>query len=299
MDCQLVIAHRVCPVLSAKAVGFRTKLDLVRAGAESMRKALGGLAAKLVVVLDGCPTEYEQLFSLCFPAGCGVDLRFVRTPSIGNCATYAKQIEILRDEPDEMPVYLSEDDYLYDPAAFRKMLSCIKCSWCDFLTPLDHPDRYNDIDGQFGSREVRVCENWHWMEVTSTCCTFMTTAGCLRRAEGQLMRYARGSSDFATWLIVTRKALWRLPFLFAVALRMLLHLPVREALRQQARIWMRHPLAVLSAPRFRLWGPVPTLAVHVCDNSLPPGAAAYFATASAEEVERLVQKHLRPYPAFG
>lgn len=60
MDCQLVIAHRVCPVLSAKAVGFRTILDLVRAGAVSMRKALEGLAAKLVVVLDGCPTEYEH-----------------------------------------------------------------------------------------------------------------------------------------------------------------------------------------------------------------------------------------------
>lgn len=298
MHYQLVIAHRVCPALSRKAVGFGSKLDLVRAGVMSMRAALDGIATKFVAILDGCPKEYDRLFENCFPSGCGIDLQIVRTPSIGNCATYVRQIEILKEEPGETPVYLSEDDYLYASGAFREMLAFLKCAEVDFLTPLDHPDRYNNIDGQSVPRLIRACGSWHWMEVTSTCCTFLTTAGRLRRSERLLMMYVKGCTDFAMWQLVTRRALWRLPFLAGVAVRMLLHRPVRAALREQVLVWKRHPLTVLFAPRFRLWGPIPTLAVHVCNNSLPSGSSAYFKGPAADEVELLVQEHLRPYLGF-
>ena len=62
MKYRLAIAHRVCPALSKAATGFSDKLEMVKVTTSSLAKALNGIRAKLIVILDGCPIEYERLF---------------------------------------------------------------------------------------------------------------------------------------------------------------------------------------------------------------------------------------------
>ena len=108
----LTVAHRVCPALSKAASGYADKFSMVRDCSASLLAALKGVDVRLVVILDGCGDEYAALFS-------GAEI--VRTDSIGNQATFAKQMEILCAADSEF-VYFSEDDYLYRPEAFAAML---------------------------------------------------------------------------------------------------------------------------------------------------------------------------------
>ena len=143
MKYDIVIAHRVCPFLSKAAIGFRDKRSMVVATTASMAVALRGLVVRLVVILDGCP-DYEDIFVDAFGFSESIDLEIVRTGAIGNQATWGKQLEILSSVSNSDLVYFSEDDYIYSADAFQAMLDFIKTTDVDFVTPLDHPDRYNE-----------------------------------------------------------------------------------------------------------------------------------------------------------
>ena len=69
MNYDIAIAHRVSPALSKTSVGFTTKHDLVCATTRSLAEALERLDGRirLIVILDGCPPEYEAVFRRFFP----------------------------------------------------------------------------------------------------------------------------------------------------------------------------------------------------------------------------------------
>src|SRR5579859_1958352 len=78
----VAICWRIYPRVSGRPIfGFKDKLELVRVNAESFRAAIGGLRAKLWVLLDNCPLEYKNLIESVFQ---GVTLEIISLSGEGN-----------------------------------------------------------------------------------------------------------------------------------------------------------------------------------------------------------------------
>lgn len=275
MQYDLAIAHRVCPVLAKNAVGFSDKLDMVKATTASLARALTGLRVKLMVILDGCGADYDAVFAATFQNSNirGGEYESFHTPVIGNQATYAKQHEVLAAAAAEADfLYFSEDDYLYREDAFRAMMDFLKTPGVDFVTPLDHPDRYSHIVPESRRAEVRVSASGHWRTVGTTCCTFMTTRDTFRAAGRRLSAYGRGSGDGAMWLGLTKDRIFGFGNTVGAALRYATgRRKTAEGLEfTTLAAWRWHKWRLPFGRRYRLWGPMPTLAVHLCKPSLPP-----------------------------
>ena len=63
MKYELAIAHRVCPALAKVAARFTDKFEMVKTTTTSLANAIKGIRVKLIVILDGCPAEYEWLYA--------------------------------------------------------------------------------------------------------------------------------------------------------------------------------------------------------------------------------------------
>lgn len=267
MKPELTIAHRVCPALSGTAYGYASKLEMVKACSDSLYAALAGVDYRLVVILDGCGQEYASLFP---------QAEIIHTDSIGNQATFAKQLDILA-AADTPYVFCSEDDYLYKPSAITSMLQFLKEGGAGgFVTPIDHPDRYNATVTEPAASEIRISSTCHWRECGSTCLTFMSSADTFRKCVPIFRAYVKGEQDSVTWLGVTKFGL----FSPAVLSKSLLCLVLRCAGRKiwfgrflPLMAWYRHNFRVLMQKRYRLWSPIPSLAFHLSTNTIPPCCA--------------------------
>ena len=273
MKYDLAIAHRVCPILAKTADRFTDKYKMVEATTTSLANALAGIRVKLVVILDGCPSEYERLFNETFGSGKveNVDYSCISTPSIGNNSTYARQLEILSAVALEARyLYFSEDDYIYKDDAFVAMMDFLNQDGVDFVTPLDHPDGYQRDRESSMKSVVRVSKWCHWKEISSTCCTFMLKSDSIERAKKSLSYYADGGTDFIMGLLLTKKGVYSLSAVFGGILKYLFGRPHNWMTIIPALAWFRLGPRLMFAPCFRLWSPLPTLAVHLCTPSLPP-----------------------------
>lgn len=281
MKYELAVAHRVCPTLAKVAVRYNDKLTMVKVTALSLARALSGIRTKLTVILDGCDSSYEKLFDEIFANGAvsNVDYERMSTPAIGNHATYAKQQEILeRDLPESEYLYFSEDDYIYNPMAFRAMMDCLRQSDVDFVTPLDHPDRYVKLIPESRKVEIKVSEYCHWREVGTTCCTFMTKHTVFAESRKLLECYGNGGCDGTLWVGLTKDNI----FCFCAILKNLLRylFTGRNDWSRCIHVsaWKYHHLNLVFTRKYRLWGPMPTLAVHLARTSIPPFADALLLT---------------------
>lgn len=271
MKYRLAIAHRVCPALAKTASNFASKFEMVKATAISLSKAIKGIDVKTTVILDGCSREYEQFFDSVF-GGCKGYSR-ISTPAIGNAATYAKQLEILsRDASEAEYLYFSEDDYLYRSCAFLAMMDFLKVGGVDFVTPLDHPDGYQPDRERENAGVIRVSAHCHWREAASTCCTFMLKSSTFLAARKSLAYYTHGCADYLMWLLLTKKGVYSPSCVFGGATKYIFGRPRNWMNVIPACAWLKLGPRLLLAPRFRLWSPMPSLAVHLCKPSLPPFA---------------------------
>lgn len=85
------------------------------------------------------------------------------------------------DLPDEETVYFVEDDYLHrfgSPLAIEEGLSIDGIS---YVSLYDHLDKYKNSVGDHHDTKVFVTKSTHWKIAPSTCMTFATTVGALRR----------------------------------------------------------------------------------------------------------------------
>ena len=275
MKYELVIAHRVCPGLAKVAAFYDDKFILVKDTATSLARALTGVRTKLIVILDGCGVEYEELFDSIFGNSKikDVDYEVLKTPAIGNHLTYARQQEVLASYMDEGEYfYFSEDDYIYRHDAFRAMMDFMNKPGVDFVTPLDHPDRYSRRIPESQKVAIRVSNYCHWREVGTTCCTFMTSRRVFRETQERLSCYGRGWCDDTLWLGLTKdgvfnivNTVWQLIWYIISGRRDWSKCIVVSA-------WKCHHFHLLITRRCRLWGPMPSLAVHLAKPSLPPFA---------------------------
>lgn len=297
MNYDIVIAHRVSPALSKTSVGFTTKRDLVCSTTRSLAEALERFDGRirLIVILDGCPPEYEAVFRRFFPDSGAVRMDFVRTPEIGNQATFAKQIEVLLAAEDADLVYFSEDDYLYAPDAFKAMAKFIRHSGAAFVTPLDHPDRYNQRLEKPRPSAIRVSAHSHWRTVGTSCLTFMTSRDVLLRSHEALETYARGAMDGTMWLGITKEDVFNPAILFRAAIFFLFRVKAGFGAFMPLCAWKSHGACLLTRPRFDLWAPMPTLAVHLSSTSLPLFAEKFmprFVDLASESVRDLSLRYL-------
>lgn len=273
MKFDLIIAHRVCPALSKDAAHFTDKAQLVEKTSKNLFHALANIKTKIFLILDGCP-EYKHYFD---DPPKNIEIEIVETPSIGNHPTYAVQADVLKSAAAESKfLYFSEDDYLYVPDAFPEMMHFLSSSDVDFVTPLDHPDRYTHIIPESILTPVRVTNTRHWRKVGTTCCTFMTKSEVFLKAEKLIRTYGEGADDGNLWYGLTkdlvRNPLTYIKFIFEIIRNGKI---VAQSWRVASALkYFKHK--IWTTRKYSLWGPMPTLAIHLSKQSLSPAAKSIY-----------------------
>ncbi len=289
----LAIAHRVCPNLAKTAIGFDTKEDMVKATAASLTTAFREFSGdvNLTVILDGCPT-YRPFFTEAFSGLANVRLGIEETPSIGNQATYARQCAILLADQKADFVYFSEDDYLYKPQAFAAMADLLCRDNADFVTPLDHPDRYNHALTAPSPSKIRVTPFGHWRTVGTTCLTFMTSRKILHERADMIASFGTGAMDGTMWLGLTKEDVRSMRKVIPPIFAFLLRRKRPFGYYMPLCAWKHHGLRLLTTRTYTLWQPMPTLAVHLSSTSLPLGSEDFLPDEMRKDIAALSRQYL-------
>jgi len=260
----LAIAYRVYPEVSKPAQSLplgEDKYLLSEVCFRSFKNSLGTLRAKVWVLLDSCPPQYEGLFRRYLDPE---DLVMVRLEKAGNRATFARQIDILLEQCDADVVYFAEDDYFYLPGQFREMLEfLITQDDVDFVSPHDHPDCYR-LDLHRGPKWLRTHGSHHWRTAASTCLTFLARKEALAEHESVFRSYVRGNDDCALWLSLTKHRVFNPIVLVRYVLQGLFYWKVL------VKAWLYGWRQILFGRRLKLWAPVPGIATHLDAKALSP-----------------------------
>lgn len=258
----LVVAIRAYPGLSKKPAFFTRKLDLWEASVRSLAGALDGVNASVHGLLDDCPDEYEEILR----SHLGADIAQVRRlGKSGNQATWAMQLDLLSDLPEDQLVYLAEDDYLYVPGAFARSVDFQRAHRdVDFVSLFDHPGWYYGPDIQpIDHHALRWHGDRHWRTAVCTTCSFQSRARVLREARPALDAYGRGAYDMSMWMLLTRRFLCSPRFFLRT---------LREP--EMGRIWRsawKHSPTLAKVRRHSLWAPIRSLSTHLESVDLAPG----------------------------
>jgi hypothetical protein len=220
------------------------------------------LRIKYFIVLDGCPRDFEDIFTKNIRPE---DIEIIRTDKIGNLATFNKQLDILSTQADAQLVYFAEDDYLYRPDQFREMVAFFReHDPVDFLTPYDHLDYYEHrihLDAA-PSPEVRR-GNIIWKQAVSTCLSFLTSKEVLKETLPVFHTYGKGNTDSSLWLVLTKKygfgAMLKYWFSNKECFFML-----KKAMKYCFRRFF-------TGKRYHLWYPVPAIGTHLESRHISPG----------------------------
>lgn len=255
----LAVAYRIYPGVSKSPAYFRTdKFRLSEMCLRSFNRALGGLRARIWVLLDSCPKEYESLFREVFQFQ---DLEFLNLNKIGNVGTFGLQLDLLSSQTESEYVYFAEDDYFYLPDALPMMINFMRANPdVDFVTPYDHPDSY-DTSSRRERHLVRPFAERYWRTASSTCLTFLTSKKNLVRTESIFRTYCRGNMDCPIWLSLTQK--------YELA-DFRVHGSDWFRIKTWLKTWLWGYRAVLLGRRYLLWTPLPTLATHMESSGLSP-----------------------------
>ena len=252
----VAVAYRVCPAQSSHPPPFFAddKYKLAAHCLESFRVSLAGVRAKLFVLLDGCPPEYETLFRSRWPEE---DLEFHRYNGIGNAATFRQQVEILLRQQDVEMVCFAEDDYLWQPGAFGEAVRFMWTGLADFVTPYDHPDIHTTSLHRLPARPSILVRGRVWQPVVSTTLTFLTTRQTLAECRAEFLGgCGRRSADLALWLALTKRRLNPLLVLWWAPRH-------RHWAGSVALAWLFCWRQILFGRRYRLWACHPGIATHM------------------------------------
>ena len=260
----LAIAYRIYPKVSKPAAGLPLagdKLQLSEVCLRSLKHSLAGLRVKLWALLDGCPEAYADLFRKYFDER---DLVLVPLDSMGNRATFEKQIDILLEQEASDLVYFAEDDYIYLPAQFPRLIEFLQaCEDVHFVTPYDHPDCYN-LRIHRHPKWMRVHGGHHWRTAASTCLTVLMRKQTLQKSEAIFRSYGRRNLDCSLWLSLTKKCVFApvqfLRFAF-------LEPPFAKIM---AKTWIYGWRQILFEAPMQLWIPVPGFATHLDAQAMSP-----------------------------
>jgi hypothetical protein len=260
----IAVAYRIYPKVAAVAASLRCGHDkylLSEICLKSFKDSLSGLRAKIWVLLDGCPPEYADLFTKYFDPD---DVTLLPFDSIGNQATFGRQIDILLEQQDSNVVYFAEDDYVYLPGQFHHMIDFLsEHEDVHFITPYDHLDCYT-LDLHRQPKWLTVHGGRHWRTAASTCLTFLTTRQTLKKTEAVFRSYERRNFDSSLWLSLTKRRIFNLFFFGRHVVR------DRFISKVIMKSWIYCWRQILFGPRWRLWVPLPAVGTHLSAQSLSP-----------------------------
>lgn len=258
----LAVAWRIYPGVSKTPIIFPdNKFQLVKTCLQSFRLSAAGLRVRYFFILDGCPSSYNDLIRSIFDAA---DITIIETPSIGNWATFSKQIEILLHQTDADAVYFAEDDYLYRPGEFKKMLEMLhSANDVSFLSCYVHMDTFTHPIHQH-PKEQRLVNGQQWKTDSSTCLTFLTTKQTLLATKDVLLTYSKGNNDCAVWLVLTKtfvlNPLAYIRFFFTSKESFnILKMAVKYSFRY-----------FFSGKKYKLWIPYPAIGTHLEKDLVSP-----------------------------
>lgn len=262
----LAVAYRIYPNVSKPASGLpfgNDKYLLSEVCLKSFKESLDGLRVKLWVLLDGCPSQYGDLFRRYFQAD---DIVFVELEHVGNRATFRKQIDILLSQKEAETIYFAEDDYFYRPQQFQILLRFLKANKnVDFVSPCDYPDCFR-LEIHRGPKFVSMFERRYWSTASAACLTFLTTKETLKATEHVFRTYSQGNHDCSLWLSLTKKSVLN-PSKF-------LRCSVSKTRQAQARIlvkaWIWGWRQILYGRKWNLWMPIPGIATHLDASAISP-----------------------------
>ena len=258
----LAVCYRIYPKVSGRTIfGFKNKLSLVRLSLETFREALGRTKAKIWVLLDNCPVEYEKLVGDIL----GLSPQLILLGGEGNERTFARQIDLLAAQDASDLVYFAEDDYLYLPGSLEESVAFMKeHADVDFLTLYDHPDYRKMYIHRIHPR-VRTENDRCWRTVTSTCLTFMARRQALKETGEVFTSFARKNSDLGLWMAITKNRIFN-PWSCLRCLGDGLFVSASFGLA-----WRHSWRQIIVGRRRALWSPLPTLATHMSENGLAAG----------------------------
>lgn len=102
------------------------------------------------------------------------------TTEYGNSQSFLFTLSQVKYCPDDTLVYFVEDDYIHLPTS-PKLLQEGIASGVDYITLYDHPDKYGPLYDKGETSKVFRTESTHWRSSISTCMTFASTAGVLKK----------------------------------------------------------------------------------------------------------------------
>jgi hypothetical protein len=279
----LVVAYRIYPGVSKVPPVFSdNKYRLSQFCLKSFKKSLGELKVKMIVLLDNCPPEYDEIFKKLFKEE---DLELVKLDGIGNLGTFALQIKYLLEQNFSDVVYFAEDDYFYMPNQFIEMVTLLKENEdVDFVSPYDHPEDYSsklhDHPNFLKSTDTR-----HWRTASSTCLTFLTDKKTLNEVKNVLNSYSSGNHDASMWFSLTKYNLFN-------PIKIVKNLRNRVFISLLFNSWRYSLKQVIYGKKRKLWVPIPTIGIHMESDYLPP-TKAYLDFMETEA--KILEKDLNNY----
>ncbi len=262
---ELAVAYRIYPKVSKPAQGLPFDADKLRQAElclRSFKRCLGHLKVKIWAIMDSCPIEYQDLFRRYFAPE---DLVLVPLEMAGNHGTFSKQIDILLSQRDAEMIYFAEDDYLYRPVDFSRLMAFMKHgNNVHFVSPFDHPDDYN-LEFHDFPKWVQVYDGLHWRNAASTCLTFLTTQTSLLRYQRIFRSYERRNYDTSLWISLTKYRVFNVVSMLRYASAD--HLFGRILVKA----WLHSAWQNVFGLRARLWVPMPSFALHLDHLHIAPG----------------------------
>jgi hypothetical protein len=255
----VAVAYRIYPSVSrpASTLPFgEDKYLLSELCLRSFKESLAGLRAKVWVLLDGCPPEYQHLFRRYFNSE---DLVFVELDHVGNQATFNKQIDILLLQRDAEAVYFAEDDYFYLPQQFPFLLHFLnENKEVHFVSPSDHPDCFR-LELHRHSTSLALFERRYWSTAGSACLTFLTKRKTLQTTQSIFRTYSRGNHDCSLWLSLSKQSVFNLSTFWRCSINRNRHVQARILVKAWTRGWRQ----ILFGRKWNLWMPIPGIATHL------------------------------------
>jgi len=282
----LAIAYRIYPGVSkVPAVFADDKFTLSTLCLQSFKKALGSLKIKMWVLLDGCPSIYEDLFREYFS---DQELTILKLDKVGNLPSFSVQIDILATQTDSELVYFAEDDYFYFPDALVKMVEFARNnSDADFVTPYDHSDFYDQSQGLEGHL-IRPFGDRHWRTAPGSCLIFLAKRDALIAIRDTFETYHKRNDDGSLWLSIVQKGRLLDP-----------RLQWRTSVRRKLwlKTWFFGYKQILFRRYRKVWVAIPSIATHMESPCLAPVVDWYAEFDRVKEDALTIASQLRLEPS--
>jgi hypothetical protein len=243
------------------------KLKLTEFCLKSLKASLGKTRAKLWVILNHCPPEYDEMFKRVWGEN---DLILNHYSNVPPSVTLSEAARFLREQTDAEFVYFACDDYFYLPDQFELAINFLKQNPdADVVSLYDHFDLHN-TDLHKISSEVREFAGKKWRTCVSTTDTWMTRRSTLIELEKFLTRitgdFPKGHSpDLAMWMALTKKRVFN-PFKFTQW-----SLTKRFWAASIFLAWYYCWRQILFGRRYTLWTPMPSISTHMVAGLEAPG----------------------------